>query len=148
MILPFCLALFAACFQTAFLPHIHVMPFAPFLALIFQQKSFTLSLWAALGCGIVMDLLSNELRFGMYSLNFVLVTLILHRQKRHFFEGSARALALFTALISLASTLISMLFLGKVILIDLISMPILDALYAFLWFTCPSKLWKYKRPLA
>jgi hypothetical protein len=150
MLFPFFLSLFVAFFRTGFLPHLHLMAFAPFLGLLYQKKRFIPSLYGAFACGLIMDLISSELRFGLFAFSYLLVTCLFYRYKRHFFEDNAFSLSLFTALISFAASLIHLFFLAcfatkvafsiKFIGTDLIFMPLLDAIYAFLWFTCPMRL--------
>lgn len=150
---PFLLALFMTLFGSIFFPFTRFMTFAPFLALSYNRLSFPKSLWLAFGLGFIFDLLSTELHFGLYALNFVLTTALIYPQKRHFFEDKATALSCFTALIAGSSALIQLtlfyLF-GKdqaiswrTVISDVLMMPILDGLYAFLWFTCPMRLYLY-----
>lgn len=150
---PFLLALFMTLFGSIFFSSFRLMTFAPFLALSYNRLSFVKALWMAFGLGLILDLLGNELRFGLYALNFVLTTGVIYSQKRHFFEDKATALACFSALIAAFSTLLQLILLylfdkgldisGKTVLSDVVLMPILDGLYAFLWFTCPMRLYAY-----
>jgi len=150
---PWILAVAMALFATAFFPSARLMPFAPFLALAYYRLTLSKALWVAFGCGLVLDLLSSDLRIGIYGLNFALATLFLYTRKRHFFEDKPIAFSLFSSLISLTCTLIQLFFLylldqtiplGEASFFsDLVAMPILDGLYAFLWFTCPMKLYDY-----
>jgi rod shape-determining protein MreD len=147
---PFSLALFFALFGTAFLPHVRLLAFSPFLALLYNRSNFTAALWISSLCGLAVDLLSSEFRLGIYALNYSLTTLLLYKQKRHFFEDKPLALSLFTLLISVVSTILQLLLIsifdralplsGKLLITDLIIMPIADAIYAFLWFSCPMML--------
>ncbi len=151
LVLPFFLALFFALCGNVFLPWVHLFAFSPFLALLYYKTSFAKSLWIASLCGIVIDLLSSEFRFGVHSLNYCLITLLLYQQKKHFVEERSLALSLFTLLISAASTLVQFFlisifdralpFSGKLLITDLVIMPLADATYAFIWFTCPMKLY-------
>jgi hypothetical protein len=153
LILPFSLSLFIALFQTAFLPQLRIMAFAPFRALVYQKKRFVPSLWLAVLSGCVIDLLTSELHFGLYALNYVCTTVLLYRRKRNFFADRSFSLALFTALISAVSSLLHIFLLiifstglrmsAKFLFTDLLFMPFLDAFSAFLWFTCPMKFYKY-----
>lgn len=147
---PFALALFFALFGLVFLPHVHLLVFSPFLGLLYNRCQFVGALWIASLCGLVIDLLSSEFRFGIHALNYGLTTLLLYKQKRHFVEDKPLALSLFTILISLVSTLWQLLLIsifdralplsGKLLFTDLVLMPLADALYAFLWFSCPMLL--------
>lgn len=142
-----------AMFGTVFFPNIRLFAFAPFLALVYNRRTFVSSLWIATLSGIVIDLLCSQLRFGLYALNYSLTTVLIYRQKKHFFEDKPLALSLFTALVSCTSTLLQLFltyafdkglpFTWKLALTDLIGMPAIDALYAYLWFSCPMQLYEY-----
>jgi hypothetical protein len=137
-----------ALFGTLFFPSIRLSPFAPLLALSYQRLTFSQSLWLAIGVGAILDLMNGELHFGLYALTLVLTTAVLYSQKRHFFEDKALAFSLFTALISAFSTLLLMIFQGvsmsgKSCLANLFLMPAIDGVYAFLWLTCPMRLYTY-----
>jgi rod shape-determining protein MreD len=148
--IPFFLALFTALFGSVFFPFTRLFAFAPFLAIVFTRTSFAFSLWAACLCGLIIDLLSSQARFGLYSLTYCLTTIFAFSQKRHFFDDKPLALALFTALISCISSFLELFLLyilnkklpitSKFIITDIFAMSILDALYAFIWFTCSIKL--------
>ncbi|MBS0615511.1 MAG: hypothetical protein JSR58_03045 [Verrucomicrobia bacterium] len=144
----FLLALIMTLVSTAIFPSLKLMTFAPFFALSFYRVSFPKALWIAFGCGLLLDLLSSELRFGLQALACTVISSIFYTQKRHFFEDKPLAFSAFSALISLALT-IFLLFLTYLpfqvgtLLTNLIFMPVLDGLYAFLWFTCPLKLYTY-----
>ena len=150
---PFALALFATLFGSALFPKLHLSTFAPFLAIVYHVTPFSKALWIALGCGTILDLLSSEVRFGVYALNFVLITLLLYSQKKHFFEDKALGLSLFTTLIAAASTFLQFVlahlfdrgipFSSSVVGFDVLLMSAVDGLYAFLWFTCPLKIYTY-----
>lgn len=150
LIFPFLLALAFAICGTAFLPHTRLLPFSPFLAFLYNKTNFIKSLWIASLCGLVIDLLSTEFHFGIHAINYCLTTLLFYHQKRHFFEDKPLALSLFAGLISIVSTLLQFFLVcvfdhalplsKKLLLTDLIVMPCADAIYAFLWFICPMKL--------
>jgi rod shape-determining protein MreD len=144
----FSIAFIMALLEGALFPELRLLPFAPFLALSYYRLSFPGALWAALGTGLLFDLMTSEMRFGFYALNFLLVTIIFYHQKKHFFEDKSVAFSLYTALISLGSTLLlfpfhDLSFSLPSLFSDLIVMPLLDGVYAFLWFTTPAKLYNY-----
>ncbi len=151
--IPFCLALAAALFCSAGFPALHLSFFAPFLALAYYTAPFSKSLWISLGCGVILDLISSEFRFGLMTLTWALTTLLVYKQKKHFFEDKPLALSLFTAVIAAVSTTLELTTIylfdrGLSIsfasaCIDTLLMSAVDGLYAFLWFTCPLKLYKY-----
>lgn len=150
---PFFLALAIAIWGTVFFPTVRLFAFAPFLAIVYTKRSLLSSLWISALCGLIIDLLSSEMRLGAYAFSYSLVTLVLYQQKRHFFDEKPLALSLFTALIAASATLVQavMLYLfgNKIelgflwVVTDLLGMSLLDALYAFVWFTCPIKLYQH-----
>ena len=146
----FFLALITALFGTALLPNVRLMAFAPFLALLYMRKSFVTSLWIACLSGLLIDLLASQHRFGIYGLGYCLITVLLYSQRKHFFDDKPLGLALFTALISFFSTSLQLIVFERGISLtwklactDLIGMPLLDAVYAFVWFTCPIKVYQH-----
>lgn len=148
---PFALALFIAFFGTTFFPKLHLLAFAPFLAIVYMRKSYLFSLWIAVLCGLVIDLLSSESPFGLNALNYTLATLFLYKQKRHFFDDKSLSIPLYTMLVSFAVSFVQIFLLfvfsrklplsWKMTLSDLFAMPIVDALYAFFWFTSLAKFY-------
>jgi rod shape-determining protein MreD len=155
LLFSFALAGFFALFGTALFPHLKLLAFSPFLALLYNRLSFQNSLWIASLCGLVIDLLSSEFRLGVHALNYCTTTLFLYKQKRHFFEHKPLALSLFTSLISAVSTILQLLLIsvfdralplsGKLLVTDLALMPLCDAFYAFIWFSCPMMLYSHIR---
>lgn len=151
LLFPFSLSLLAALFATALFPTLPLCAFAPFLALLYQRRSFLFSLWIASACGLLIDLISAEMRLGIYAFNYAITTLLLYRQKKHFFEDKPLAISLYTAAISILSTLIQaglftlsgrkLIWSAKWVVTDLLLMPALDALYAALWICCPCLLY-------
>lgn len=150
--LPFSFALAFAIWGTALFPQVKVWAFAPFLAITFHRASFSRSLWVSLLCGLILDCLSSQFPFGWFACVHVLGAFFLFRRKRHFFEDKPFALSFYSALLSIFFSLNLLLiafWYGEIpitlalLLSDLVFMPFLDALYAFLWFTCPLSLIVY-----
>ena len=150
--IPFSLAFFFASVGTALFPEIRIWAFAPFLAILHHRVNFSKALWISFFCGLIIDCLSSQLRFGLFALNHVFVSLLLYREKRHFFEEKALALSLYATVISAFLSLFFMLFSYwsggiewsiALVFSDLVLMPFLDGVYAFLWFTCPLSLILY-----
>src|ERR1700722_15018287 len=151
--LPFILSLTVALFGSAIFPSIRLFAFAPFLALVFMRFSLLNALWFALAIGFLVDLLSTEMRFGAFSLIYCLTTVLTYHQKRHFFDDKPLALSLYTGLISIVASSLELLFLYAldahmplnwlVVSVDVFGMSVLDALYAFICFTCPIKIYQY-----
>lgn len=152
LIIPFLLALFALLFSKVFFPTLNLLYFTPFFALLFMRSSFLTSLWISLLCGLLIDLFSSKFSFGFSALNCTLTTLLTYSQRRNFFEDRLFSLSCYTALISTFSSLIYLSFLllfekkfpftFGLLFTDLLLMPAFDALYGFLWFTCPIKIYQ------
>ncbi len=152
LVFPFLLACFALCFSKLFFPSLQLLAFAPFFAILFMRKNFLFSIWTAALCGLFMDLLNSKFHFGFCTFNCCLITVLLYSQKRNFFEDRLFSISCYTALISALFSLTQLGFLAlfekrfpfklQLIATDLILMPILDALYGFLWFTCPMKIFQ------
>lgn len=93
-----------------------------------------------------MDLMSND-PMGVHALNYVLVTTLLFKVKKIFLYDEPFHLALFTAIVSLVSTIFQLLLLflfdrrvpieGRWALIDFLGMPVVDGLYGYVWFAGP-----------
>ena len=153
----FFVTLLCTLFSTAIYPHIHLIPFTAFLALLYLRTSLLMSLWIALGCGLLLDLVNSDLRFGFYALNTNLTTLLLHRQKNHFFEEKPHSICLLAGLISLSMTAFQWIFYcaahlefrlsWKMFLIDFTLLPICDAMAVFLWIYAPVMLFIYSKKM-
>lgn len=143
LLIPFSLALTATVCTSVFFPHFKLHTFAPFLALLYARCSRMSSLWISSLCGLIVDLLISESRFGMYACSFTSATLLLYGQKKHF-SDKPLALSLFTFQISLVITSVLFLFSYSLFKLDLrwifsdfILMSFFDSVYAALWFSAP-----------
>lgn len=151
LIFPFCLSLCALFLGGIFLPTLKLLTFAPFLALVFRKKSFLSSLWIAASCGLLIDLLNTDIRFGLFALAYVSTAAILYRLHPLFFEEKPLSLFLYISLIS------SVLSISQYVLMNAFSksipltfpfaltsfllMPIVDGVVAFLWLIGPLMLY-------
>ncbi len=126
--------------------------FAPYLIQVIYRCSSYTSLWHALFCGLIIDLLSASSPFGLYAINYVATVWLLFPRRQNFFEDKLSTLPLMTSFFSFLSTallaILAFIFGHKVgyswkwIGIDLITLSILDGVYAFLWYTLPLHLLK------
>jgi rod shape-determining protein MreD len=146
------LALIVTLIPTLFFPtfffHLPIMFFAPFLIILYYQKSYLTSLWGSLLCGLVLDLLAAHLHIGLHAISYCLATTILYKQRRNFFADSLTTLPIMTFFFSVISTVFQLGLMytfgqgvkvsGYWIVTDLIYMPILDALYAYCCFVLPA----------
>ena len=143
----FFLSLFCALIGPVVLPSMRLLAFAPFLVILYTRLPLNHCLWCAFGCGFLIDLLSSNMQLGAHALNYVLVTLVLFRIRKFFFAHKPVALALFTALFSILSCTLQLIIMAMYgqhlrfglvgFLSDFIVMPLCDAIYAFLGYTCP-----------
>lgn len=141
-------SLLATLFTASLAPQVNLLFFAPFFVYLFYKKPLIFCLWTSLLCGVVLDLLSAQQRFGLYAINFCITTALLYQQKRNFFEDSLSTIPILTFLFSVVSTCLQVILLfvfDKGIPLswewagsDLILMPLLDAFYGFALFSLPS----------
>ncbi|MBS4165914.1 mreD [Neochlamydia sp. AcF95] len=141
----------------AIAPSIRLMFLVPFLIVSFYQKTFSVCLWYAFFCGLLLDLLSVQPPFGFYASNYTLGAAVIYPQKRHFFADHLSTLPIMTFLFSFTITFFQVIFLYilgtplsigmRWIVSDLFVMPLGDALFAFLYFILlPLSLQKKSRP--
>ena len=151
MLFPYLLSILGLVFNNVFFPQVHLFVFAPFLALLVIRKNRLSALWIAALSGLTLDLLSSNIRFGLYALSFLITILVIYKLKNLFFEEKAHALAVFSALVAFVFTLIEsslLSFFGHPppftlmsLSIDLVLLPILDGIFSFFWFSFPLKLY-------
>lgn len=138
-------------FAPILFPGLHLLYFAPFVCCCYYYRSYAASLWISLLCGLIIDLLSAPLRFGLHALNFTLTTAFLYSKKQHFFQDQLSTLPILTFFFSLISTLIQLILLyifetsltlsWKWVFTDLLWMPCTDGIYAFICFSLPIIIW-------
>jgi rod shape-determining protein MreD len=156
VIITFFLATMALLLQTAVFPSIRLIFYIPFLIFLYFNSSFISSLWISALVGLMVDSFSST-PFGIYAINYSILTAILYKEKR-FFNEKPLSISLFTVLMSMAFSIIHLILLfifdkplsitAKWILTDLFIMPIIDGLYAFIWFVCPIKIFEKIKKLA
>ncbi len=155
LIFAFLLSTIALIFQSILFPQIAILTFSPFLALTILRSSLYKALWLAILAGSLMDLISND-PIGAHALTYVAVTFLLFKIRKMFSHDEPFHLSLFTSIISLNITAFQLFFLflfdrrvpleGRWIFADFLGMPVIDGLYAFVWFAAPLSLFsKYKK---
>lgn len=147
-LLAFLFALVPALCFPVLLPSLRLHFFAPFLIILIYKKNRTFCLWTAFICGTIFDLFGSYQHLGLWAFNYCLTIWILYPQKRNFFEDRLSTLPIMTLLFSFLSTFFQILLLETFeshlslsftwVLSELLFMPLMDALYAFLLFTLPS----------
>ncbi len=143
-------------FLPLFLPSLRLTYFAPYLVVVCYYRPLFNALWHGAACGLLIDLFSSSTPFGVTSLTYVFSTAFLYSQTRHFFEDKSSTLPVMTSFFAVLSTGLQALLLGffgcgtifcwRWVTTDLVFMPLLDAAYAFLWFSLPFHLirWSVK----
>lgn len=148
----FVLASFMAVAQSALMPGIPLLAFAPFIALVCMHTSSGQALWLSALAGLCNDLL-NVAPPGIYAINATIVCALLIRFRLRTFKDEPLQLCFYTAIISAATVPVHYLLLflfdqqlflaGKSILIEFVEMVFVNALYAFGWFVGPLLLWEW-----
>ncbi|MES2274139.1 MAG: hypothetical protein V4487_08095 [Chlamydiota bacterium] len=149
LIFSFFLSLTALFLQATLFPSLNLLPFAPWIALVILRCNLGSALSLSSAAGVLMDLLSDD-PIGLHALNYSITTALLYGYRKHFLFDVPLHLSLSTALVSALSTFLQLILLflfdrrvpfsGKWILVDLGAMPVLDALYALVWFAAPLAL--------
>lgn len=138
------------CFQLvvpSLFPQLKLKFFVPFLILAYYQRDLLCSLRYSFFCGLILDLLTAPTKFGLYSLSYLLTTILLYPQRLNLFADNMMTLPIMTFLFSALSSLFELCFLlifGKPIPLsfqwifsELLIMPLADTLYSFLVFIFP-----------
>jgi len=132
-------------------PTLPILPFIPFIVLCLLLKPLSQTLFLSGATGLLVDLISSD-PFGIHALNHTLTAALGLRGRLFFSAESPLQLSLYTAICSFISTglQIALLFLfdrritfqGKWWVTEWAILPLLDALYAFLWFAGPLALFR------
>lgn len=133
----FLLALIALLLAPNVFPSVRLLTFSPFFALVFLRKNFLTSLWIACLCGLILDLFTVDIRFGVFALCSAATAAVTFKFKSYFYEDNLFSIPLYTALISAVFSAIQFILLQHPVSFNLLLMPILDACYGFIWFTVP-----------
>lgn len=146
----FTLSLLFTIFMPVLLPSFKLMFFAPFLIILYYQKSYAYCLWGAIFCGLLLDLLAFKTPLGFYALTYASTTTLLYGQQRHFFADVLSTMPLMTLFFSILATLFQSILLyilqgiiwfsWQWVLTDVIIFPIVDAAFAFFVFILPYRL--------
>lgn len=91
------------------LPFFTPIPYLPCLAVACYCYPFEGALWKSAFLGLMLDLLAIETHFGFYACNYVVCTFFCYRYKHWFFEDHLSTLPLLTALFSLVTQLLHIL---------------------------------------
>lgn len=142
--LALCCALLPTVLLPALYPQVHLFFFSPFLVLLIYRRPLVYCLYAALGIGLLLDLLSAHQRLGLHALALCATTSILFRSRSRFFPDKSTTLPIMTSLYSALSTALLFILLRvfdhhlvltwEWVATDLLLWPVFDALYALVWW--------------
>lgn len=140
--------LFFSVAMPVLLPQWRLNYFAPFIIILYYKKTYQMCLWGSFLCGLVIDLLSADLRIGLHALDYCVTTAILYRHRTHFFADSLTTLPLMIFLFSVIATAVQLILINvfehsaevswQWVLTDLLYLPLFDALYGFVLFILPA----------
>lgn len=145
----FCLATAVALFQGILFPGFCLFAYAPWIALVNLRCHFVRAIWLSAMAGVCLDLLSDH-PFGVHGIAYVGTSLLLFRFRKHLLAEKPLHLGLYSAFVSWTATLLLLFllflfdrripFAGRWVLADLFTMPLVDGLYALVWFSGPLAL--------
>jgi len=146
----FFISLFLFLFVPLFLPTWKLFFFAPFLVILFYQKTKIAALTAACLCGLLVDLFSAQGSIPFFAINYCLTTLLLYDQKQNFFGDSLSTLPImvyfFGGISTLCQGLLREIFDKTAFIspewffIDAVLFPFTDACYGWIVFILPALL--------
>ncbi|MBI3508230.1 MAG: hypothetical protein HY069_01150 [Chlamydiia bacterium] len=123
--------------------------YGPWIALVLLKRERAQALWLCALAGGVVDLLSDH-PMGLHAVNYVVTAAVLARFAKHFLADAPLHLGLYTGVVSFVSTWLHLFllflfdrrvpFAGKWALGEFLGMPILDGVYALVWFAVPLAL--------
>jgi len=129
-------------------PSLRLIFFAPFLVIVYYQKSYVSALNYSFLSGLIIDIFTSPTRFGLTALNYTVTSALIYNQKKNFFADNLMTLPLMTFLFSIISSVIGIILLSIFsksinfsyffIFSDLTLMPAFDALFSLCWFILPS----------
>jgi rod shape-determining protein MreD len=144
LLLSFALSLLAFLLFPIYFPSLRLNFFAPFIILVCYRMDFAKSLLIAFAIGSLKDLYCIETRMGLYAFIYCLTTYFLWNRRQTFFEDQPITLPLMTLFFSIIAFIIEWLLhplLGRnvpftlpLLITDLLFFPLLDAIYAWLFF--------------
>jgi cell shape-determining protein MreD len=146
---PFLVAFLCLLVSPLLFPSWPLTYFAPPLVIVLYRRPLLTTLWYGILAGLVIDLLGGG-KLGFHSTCYLLTLLAITPLKDVFFADRLTTVPLLSVFFGAISTLIGFFLLKIVsqgfslhtgwILTDLIFMPLIDGLYAFLLFTLPGFL--------
>jgi len=140
----FFISIFSMIFFSSFI-NIKFIYFTPLIIFLFYRFSFISILWISIILGLIQDFFSTNF-FGINTICYFLSSSILYKERK-FFKDKPINLSIFTSIFSLIFSIFNpflfFIFDKKInlsikwIATDLILFPVLDGLYAFIFFAMP-----------
>jgi hypothetical protein len=134
-------------------PPVKILGFLPLITISILKLTKPKSAWISFFSGLGLDLLSMNTPLGFFALNYTLSTLFLQRYRKLFSEENLFSLGLLAYTFSFISTLIHIVLYTFIdlhlkasiftYLTDLLLMPFIDTLYAFIFGIIPFKLYLF-----
>jgi hypothetical protein len=134
---------------------IHLTYFAPLLIILYYDRDKITALWFSVVCGIILDSLSSQTQFGIFTLNYCLTTLLIYELKPFFFADAITTIPFLTTIFAVTSTILQYILLQifnisfpitwQWIAIDVIIMPIIDGIYGLVFFALPFMFIKHEK---
>lgn len=147
LLLAFIAMLMFTLFSQVISPSFRLIFFAPFLIITYYQRSYLSALNYSLICGLIVDLFTSPVRFGLTALNYTLTTAFIYRQRKNLFADSLMTLPLMTYFFAVISSIIQVILLSifskplslsfSFFFSEFLIMPAFDALFSFCWFIFP-----------
>lgn len=127
--------------------HLHLVYFAPFIALTYYEKSKISALWYSVLCGFIMDCLSSQAHFGLFTLNYCLTTMLLYELKPLFFADRLTTIPVISSCFAATTTILQFILIDifggafnftlQWLIIDVLLMSIVDGIYGLICFALP-----------
>jgi len=146
---------FICCFSMIFLSDFKLIYFAPLIIFLFYNISFISILWLAALVGFLQDLFSSNF-LGLNAISYLVVSIFLYREKKYFNDKPIN-LSIFTYVFSMIFSILSPILLfvfdKKIslsitwIITDIVLYPMLDGIYAFVFFAMPIVFFEYLRKI-
>ncbi len=149
------LLFFISFFSMIFLSDFKFIFFAPILIFLFYNVSFLSILWIAAIFGFIQDLFSSSF-FGINAISYLISSMILYREKKYFNDKPINLsifTVIFSVIFSVLSPILFFIFDKKInlsitwLITDIVLYPLLDGIYAFLFFAMPILFFEYFRKI-
>lgn len=152
LIFCFFISLFTLLFSEPFFPKLHLLFFAPSLALAILRLPLINLLYLSLFSGLVVDSFTSSTHFGMTGCAYALAVSLLFTRRYDLFEDNFSTLPIMTLLFSILSALSERIlyflfgtpltFSAASLFADFFLLPLFNALYSLFLFLLPWYVYK------